>query len=348
MSTGKADSRKGLDAAHDPGCVEARTRADGTPAPGPARVRIGGTDVLFGTAGWTDKTLTAPGVFYPNGATSAEARLRYYASRFPLVEVDSTYYALPARRMAELWAERTPADFRFDVKAFALMTGHATELDRLPREIQDALPPALVEVKRAYPKDLPREVRSEVWRWFADALTPLHEAGKLGAVFLQYPPWVQPSEHAAPMLERARERLGELPIAVEFRHRDWMSPTWRERILGVLRELGMSYVIVDAPQGMASSMPPDVEIPTRRLAVVRMHGRRADTWERRGAPVLERFRYLYEREELVPWARRVAEMAGQAEQVHVVFNNCYGNYGTTNALEMAGLMREAGGGGRKA
>lgn len=325
---------------HDPGSAAARERADAASLIAPACARIGTTDVLFGTAGWTDKTLTAPGVFYPSGSTSAEARLRYYASRFPLVEVDSTYYALPVRRMAELWVERTPADFVFDVKAFALMTGHPTELDRLPRELQDALPSELAETKRAYPKDIPAEVRAAVWRWFADALAPLHESGKLGAVFLQYPPWVQPSAHAAPMLRRARERLGALPVAVEFRHRDWLAPAWRDRILAILRDLDMSYVIVDAPPGMASSMPPDVEVPTRRLAVLRMHGRRVETWERRGASVLERFRYLYDRSELASWTRRIVEIAGQAERVHVVFNNCYGNYGTTNALELAGMVQD--------
>ncbi len=298
---------------------------------------MGRADVLFGTASWTDKTLTAHGVFYPAGVTSAEARLRYYASKFPLVEVDSTYYALPARRMAELWVERTPSDFVFDVKAFSLMTGHAAELDRLPREIQDELPKSLVDTKRAYPRDLPREVRQHVWSWFTDAMEPLQESGKLGAVFLQYPPWLQPSEHAEPMLRRARERLGDLPVAIEFRHRAWLDAAWRPRIMRLLHELRMSYVIVDEPQGLSSSVPPDVEIPNKRLAVLRMHGHNKDTWEKRGATVHERFRYLYDRKELAPWVSKIAEITEGSDQVHVVFNNCYGNYGTTNALEMAAL-----------
>src|SRR4051812_35740125 len=108
---------------HDPGVEIARNRAEATTDPPDLRVRLGQSDVLVGTASWTDPTLVAPGVFYPDGVHSPESRLRYYASRFPLVEVDSSYYALPTRRNAELWVERTPADFIFDVKAYALMTG---------------------------------------------------------------------------------------------------------------------------------------------------------------------------------------------------------------------------------
>ena len=326
------------DALHDPGTAAARERAEHTPAAEPARVRIGRTPVLFGTAGWTDPTLTAPGVFYPDGVPSAEARLRYYAKRFSLVEVDSTYYALPAPRMAALWVERTPEDFVFDVKAFAWMTGHATEVDRLPRELREALPATLAGRKRLYAKDVPREVRGEAWRLFAAAMQPLADAGKLGAVFLQFPAWVRPAAHTPEMLARARERLGGLPIAVEFRHREWLAPAQRARTLALLREQEMSYVIVDEPQGLASSVPPELAVTSRRLAVLRLHGRRTDTWEKRGATVQERFRYLYEPEELAPWVPRIEEVAGESANVHVVFNNCYGNYGTTNALELAGLL----------
>ena len=110
----------------------------------------------------------------------------------------------------------------------------------------------------------------------------------------------------------------------------------------MLRENEMSYVVVDEPQGLPSSVPPEVAVTTPRLAVVRLHGRRADTWAKRGATVLEKFRYLYEENELQPWVPKIVEIAGESEQVHVVFNNCYGNYGTTNALEMARLVARAG------
>ena len=325
---------------HDPGVGESRSRADpivGDGA-GPALVHVGPSVVRFGTASWTDPTLVAPGVFYPERATSPEARLRYYAQLFSVVEVDSSYYALPTRRMAELWVERTPPNFAFDVKAFGWMTSHATETERLPKALKEALPRDLAAKKRLYAKDVPHEIRDEAWRLFADAVTPLHDAAKLGAVFLQYPSWVRPAAHSPEMLARARHRLGNLPIAVEFRHGDWLAPKQRERTLALLRDYGMSYVVVDEPQGFASSVPPEAVVTSPRLAVVRLHGRRGETWEKRGTPVLERFRYLYDERELAPWVPKIVEIAGESEQVHVVFNNCYGNYGTTNALELSRLV----------
>jgi uncharacterized protein YecE (DUF72 family) len=326
---------------NDPGTAGARARIDSLAWRTPALVRVGDTNVRFGTASWTDPSLLAPGVFYPDRVTSAEARLKYYASLFTVVEVDSTYYALPTPRVAELWAERTPDNFVFDVKAFGWMTGHATEAARLPRTLREALPNEQATKQRLYAKDVSREIRDEAWRIFAEALSPLRQAGKLGAVFLQYPAWVRPAAHSAEMLSRARRRLRDLPIAVEFRHSDWLAPQQREATFALLRDNEMSYVVVDEPQGFASSVPPDTAVTSPRLAVVRLHGRRGETWEKRGTSVLERFRYLYNEAELTPWVPKIVEIAGESEQVHVVFNNCYGNYGTTNALEMSRLMLSA-------
>jgi len=130
-----------IDALHDPGTATALARAAAVAAESLGILTAqSGARILVGVASWTDPTMTAPGVFYPASARTAEARLRYYATRFPIVEVDSTYYAIPARRMAELWVERTPDDFVFNVKAHALMTGHATDVARLPRIIRDELP----------------------------------------------------------------------------------------------------------------------------------------------------------------------------------------------------------------
>ena len=117
--------------------------------------------------------MTASGVFYPVGADSAEQRLQYYASTFPVVEVDATYYALPAERTAQLWVDRTPPDFTFDIKAHALMTGQGTETKRLPKAIKDELPDELKAKTRIYAKDLPAELNDAVWSMFRDACPPL-------------------------------------------------------------------------------------------------------------------------------------------------------------------------------
>jgi uncharacterized protein YecE (DUF72 family) len=301
----------------------------------------GGGEIRFGTASWTDPTLVRGAVFYPPGVDTPEDRLRYYASRFSLVEVDATYYALPTRRMAELWNERTPGDFTFDVKAHALMTGQPSEVKRLPPELRDALPATLAEKARIYGKDLPAELNAEVWRLFIDALQPLHAAGKLGSVLLQYPRWFLPGAESHDEILAARERLGDIDSAVELRNARWFSGPNAERTLRFFEDHRIPFVMVDEPQGLASSVPPVVATPSPRLAVIRFHGRRAETWERPGVGVTERFRYLYDRDELREWVGRIAAVAAAVRETHVIMNNCYANYGTTNAVELAAMVRES-------
>src|SRR3989475_10361004 len=128
--------------------------------------------------------MTAKGVFYPDDVSTAEDRLRYYATQFPLVEVDATYYALPREHESKLWVERTPKDFVMDVKAHALMTGQPSEVKRLPKEIREALPEKLKEKARIYGKDLPAELYDEVWKVFKQGVEPLRAAGRRGSSFL--------------------------------------------------------------------------------------------------------------------------------------------------------------------
>src|SRR5215813_12195918 len=118
--------------------------------------------ILVGTASWTDKSLIDSGKFYPPTARDAESRLRYYASQFPMVEVDSSYYAIPLPATAQFWAERTPEHFVFNVKAFRLFTGHQTQPRVFPKDIQQAL--SLPSTKNVYYADLPVEIQQELWR----------------------------------------------------------------------------------------------------------------------------------------------------------------------------------------
>jgi uncharacterized protein YecE (DUF72 family) len=325
------------DTRHDPGTHGAKARADAHSFS--RRFTIGSTDVRVGTAGWTDRTLTAHGVFYPDEAKTPEDRLRYYASRFALVEADMGFYAIPDRALTERWVERTPDDFVFDVKAHALMTGHATDVARLPQVIRDELPPDLGP--RVYAKDLPDEIQDEVWRLFRDAMAPLHESGRLGAILLQFAPWVLPNKGTPAMLARVRERLGELPASTEFRNPNWLAPRLRERLWAQLREQDMTYVVADTPPGTKTSLPIVPAVTTPDLAIVRLHGRRSELWGAREATVLEKYRYLYDADELAEWLPTILELAEEAERVHIVFNNCYANYGTTNAAELAALIDDA-------
>ena len=329
------------DARHDPGPDAAAATYDGPAdaAADPLDLPGGGT-IRIGTASWTDPTMTAAGVFYPTGADSAEERLQYYASRFPVVEVDATYYSLPVRRTSELWVQRTPPDFIFDIKAHALMTGQPTETKRLPKDLREALPGEIAAKPRIYAKDLPDGLRDDVWAWFADGLEPLAEAGQLGSILLQYPRWFFTSSENRATIEESVERLrgaGMVP-AVEFRSASWFNDKNRERTLAFLSERQIPLVMVDGPQGFKSSVPAIVATTSPDLAVIRFHGRRTETWEAKNIKTVERFRYLYDEDELEAWAPRVREAAGGAKQTHVLFNNCYANYGATNALQFAELL----------
>jgi uncharacterized protein YecE (DUF72 family) len=284
--------------------------------------------------------MTAAGVFYPAGADNAEERLQYYASRFPLVEVDATYYWLPVRRTSELWVQRTPPDFTFDIKAHALMTGQGTETKRLPKVIRDELPEPLRAKPRIYAKDLPAELHDLVWTMFREGLEPLEKRGQLGSILLQYPKWVFPSSENRAVIEEAVVRLGGWTCAVEFRNGSWLNEKNAERTIRFLADRGIPFVMVDEPQGFKSSVPPEVVVTSSELALVRFHGRNAETWEKKGITPAERFRYLYSRDELSEWVPRIREAAKEAKEVHLMFNNCYANYGTTNAREIAALLAD--------
>ncbi|MEO5817261.1 MAG: TIGR03915 family putative DNA repair protein [Gemmatimonadaceae bacterium] len=304
---------------------------------------LGDRDVRIGTASWTDPTMTARGVFYPDDARSAAGRLAYYASRFSLVEVDATYYSLPSERNSTLWAERTPDGFCFDIKAHALMTGHSTETARLPDDIRGALPARTAGARMVRARDITSELVDDIWRRFLSALEPLRVAGKLGALLLQMPRDFVPSRESERVLATMRARAGGgALLAVEFRHASWVADAaQRERTLAVLREHDMSYVMVDAPPGFATSMPPIIAVTSERLAMVRLHGRRTETWETPVSVTSERYRYLYGAHELSEWVPNIIDVAYRTQGVHVVMNNCHANYGTSNADEITEMLVEA-------
>jgi uncharacterized protein YecE (DUF72 family) len=291
--------------------------------------------VKVGTCSWTDPTLLKAG-WYPAEADSAEARLAHYASQFPVVEVDSTYYSLPSERNATLWAERTPPGFTFDVKAFSLMTGHGTALAKLPPILRDSLPPpAAGKGGNLYLKDLPPEAQRWIWQAFDDALAPLAQAGKLGAILLQFPPWFAISRENKRYLEQCREMLPQRRLAVEFRQRSWLEERNAQETLAFLAQNDLSYVCVDEPQGFRSSIPPLTAVTNPALSVVRFHGRNRENWEARGISAAERFRYLYGEQELAEWVPRIGEVSAQASETHVLFNNCYSDFGVRNAADLA-------------
>jgi uncharacterized protein YecE (DUF72 family) len=302
----------------------------------------GAHTVLTGSCSWTDKTLVEDADWYPQRTMSAEERLRYYAAQFPLTEIDSTYYAPPAERQVSLWAERVPEGFRFDVKAYSLLTGHPTRPRSLWRDLREALPPDVAEKRNVYPKHLGADALDEAWRRFDAALRPLHEAGRLGAVLFQYPPWFGPRRDNREEIEALRERLPDYRISVEFRSPRWTAEERdRERTLKMLEENGLVFVCVDAPE--VSELPRVLAVTNPELLIVRFHGRSDSTWNARTASAAERFRYLYSREELEELAQPIAEIAGEARETHLLMNNCYRDYSVRNAAELRDILGRLGG-----
>lgn len=293
--------------------------------------------ILVGTTSWTEKTLVESGRFYPAEARSAEARLRYYASRFPVVEVDSTYYGLPSSRNASLWAARTPEEFVFDVKAFRLFTQHQTPPAALPREIRDSLAPR--GSKNLYYKDLPAELLDELWERFRVALEPLRASGKLGAVMFQFAPWFVCRQSSREFIEVRTERLPGDRIAVEFRNKSWFADDQVSRTLDLEKDYGLTHVIVDEPQGFPFSIPPIWEVTSPQLSIVRFHGRNRETWQNKGITAAERFNYLYRDEELRVFAEPICSLERQADELHLMFNNCHRDDAQRNALQLQSILQ---------
>ena len=294
--------------------------------------------ILIGTASWTDPTLVKEGNFYPPGTKSAEARLRFYASRFPIVEVDSTYYFPPSERNSVLWIERTPSDFTFNVKAYSLLTNHPTKLDSLYAEVKESLPDELKEKSRIYRENLPDELVEEVWQRFHDALMPLHSAGKLGAVLLQFPEWFVIGRKSKDYVLEAAERLEDFRVAVEFRNETWLNERNREETLSFLEDHELPIVCVDMPQGFRSSIPRFAAATAKDLSMVRFHGRDPEIWARKNVSASERFRYLYSQDELQEWVGPIAELSEQTRETHVLMNNCYRDYAVNNARQLGDLL----------
>jgi uncharacterized protein YecE (DUF72 family) len=299
------------------------------------------TEIRVGTCSWTDPTLLSSGRFYPGSARSAEARLQYYASQFDIVEVDSSYYALPNERNSYLWAERTPDDFVFDFKVFRIFTQHPTPVTALPKNIRNALTSELQEKANVYYRDLAAELADELWQRFESALLPLDTAGKLGVVLFQFPPWFYPGSQQLDYIEMCKAKLQQYRLAMEFRNNVWLSEKNRAATFNFLRRNDLSFVCVDEPQGFKSSVPPVAEV-TSDIGLIRFHGRNSETWERKGIGPAERFNYLYTEEELQPWASKIADISQQTREMHVLFNNCYQDKAVINARQMCFMLGSPG------
>jgi len=285
--------------------------------------------ILVGTASWTDPTLLACGRFYPPHVRTPEARLRHYASCFPIVEADSPYYGLPPPAMAHAWAVRTPPGFVFNVKAFRLFTGHPAGLAALPADLRRELPP--MPAGRVFYPDLPARIRRELWRRYLEGIEPLRQAGKLGAILFQFAPWVRNDAAGRALVEHCAQMAEGCLVAAEFRHASWLRGAPAAQTLALLRALGMAHTVVDSPQGFVNTVPPVWEASRDDLSLVRLHGRNAAAWNNRHGASSSRFTYEYSQDELAELAHRIRDLARRTRDTHVILNTNYEDQGMRNA-----------------
>jgi uncharacterized protein YecE (DUF72 family) len=303
--------------------------------------------VRVGICSWADPALIEAGTFYPTKSMSAEARLRFYAGVFDVVEVNASYYAIPDVLTVRRWAERTPPGFVFHVKAWSLMTGHHPRSQALPADVQAVLPARARRSQRGeiLADDVPPEGLDAAFRLFRAALRPLEDAGKLGYVLFQFAPWVHYAPARLEYLASLPERLPGWTLAAEFRHRSWF-PDHADETLRALRTARLAHVVTDAP-AVAGAMP-HVTAVTGPTAVLRLHGRNAEGWLRqlRGEEpsVREKYDYLYSDAELAVLVPEIGGLAEESEEVFVSFNNNNRDYPVRNALALRRLLgqRDAG------
>ncbi len=290
----------------------------------------------MGTASWTDPEFIRAGWYPDEVKNDAEARLRYYAAHFPMVEVNASFYALPTIDTVEAWADRTPPDFRFHVKAHQVISGHPCDPGRLPAPLRNL--PAELD-RRGRIRRPGRELRDAAIDTLLEACGPLGD--RLGAVLLQLPPFVVAGDRQRDEIARIVERIHPVRTAVEFRHRSWAGDGERAVTADLLRELDAAWVVVDTPdRNVASIMPRIVEVTSPGLAYLRMHGRNADGWTK-GKTVAERFDHDYTDAELEEWIDPVLEMARRAQEVAVVMNNNARDYALTAAERFTNLLERA-------
>jgi uncharacterized protein YecE (DUF72 family) len=288
--------------------------------------------VLFGTTSWADRSLVSSGAFYPRRSMTARARLAYYASRFPLAEVATTYRFPPTPDVAAQWVERTPPGFTFDIRAWSLLTGAPTLPDSLWPDLQDEVRNRSRDLRRLYSTHLSAAALDECWARFDHALRPLYAAGKLGVVILQYPGWVSPRPEAWGELATVGQRLPDYRLAVELRSPKWFEGDACEGTLEWLEDRGLALVCVDGPEdGPVAS--PRVAAATADVAVVRFRGRREVEGEAWTVP------YRYAEGELDEWVPRLTQLASSVPEVHVLMDNCWGSDAVDNAADLAELFR---------
>mgnify|MGYP005829123575 CR=1 FL=1 len=264
--------------------------------------------ISIGLTGWGDHDSLY-------GQVPAREKLKEYSSYFPVVEVDTSFYAIQPIKNAERWVKDTPNSFQFIVKAYQGMTGHQRG-------------------------DIPFEDKKEMFRAFKESLMPYQEAQKLGMVLFQFPPWFDCKRENVAYLRWCREEMVDVPIALEFRHQSWFTDEMRNRTLQFMREEKWIHSICDEPQAGKGSVPTVLETTSAENVLIRFHGRNVAGWNKKSEENWREVRYLYRynKQELTEWAANLRKLVNQTKNVYVLFNNNSGGDAADNALQMIELL----------
>jgi uncharacterized protein YecE (DUF72 family) len=261
-------------------------------------------DISIGPAGWSYADWR--GKVYPEGAGTKFDTLALVAKYFDTAEINSSFYYPPTPATARSWLKRIAhnPNFIFTAKLHKVFTH---KRDQLTSKDEGA---------------------------FREGIRPLIEAGKLGAVLIQFPWSFKNDRQERVYLTQLCERFKDYPLVVELRHESWNHP----RILQTLEDLGVGLCDIDQPL-FANSIKPSAEV-TSPIGYIRLHGRNYQNWFREEANVVERYDYLYSRDELEPWIERIKQVADKAKHTYVITNNHARGQSLVNAFEVLALLEE--------
>ncbi|MBM7541982.1 DUF72 domain-containing protein [Amphibacillus cookii] len=267
--------------------------------------------IYIGLTGWGDHYSLYP------ADLKAKDKLAEYSSYFPTVEVDASFYAVQPIRNAEKWVNETPQSFRFVVKAYQGMTGHQRT-------------------------ELPYPNKTEMFEAFKASLVPYIEADKLAMVLFQFPPWFDCKEEHILYLKYCKQRMDNIPVALEFRHQSWFAKSNREKTLAYMRTDNWIHTIADEPQAGDGSIPIVPVATNQQTTLIRFHGRNVHGWNRPKTKSTNwrevRYLYNYNQAELLEWKQRIKALEEQSQDIYLLFNNNSGGDAANNAQALQRML----------
>jgi uncharacterized protein YecE (DUF72 family) len=267
--------------------------------------------IYIGVTGWRDHYSLYP----PD--LKVKDRLSEYSGHFPVVEVDSSFYAVQSTRNGVKWVNETSEVFRFVVKAYRGMTGHQQGVE-------------------------PFGTRAEMFQAFSDSLKPYQDVGKLATVLFQFPPWFDCRKKNVDYLRYCKQMMGNIPVALEFRNQSWFSEAYRENTLSFMKEEGWIHTIADEPQAGDGSIPIVPIVTNSNMTLIRMHGRNFYGWNRPNSADTNwrevRYLYKYNQQELLEWKQIITNLTKDSKDVIVLFNNNSGGDAAGNAKELQEML----------